>query len=307
MSNTSLVDYEPWPDFSSEEFAKTSHLLHMSVQAIGKLMLLKPFEPHWSNLTMPLTSRGITTGMIPHLSGLFSVDVDFIDHEIICSSTWGKTGRVKLESMSVADLTGKIFETLKNMGIKPKINSKPQEVSDPIFFEQDITKRIYDKKMVNAWWRIMASTYRILQKYHAKFYGITPVIGLFWGTLDLRDARYQGLHLPIPTGVSGFISRNSMDDAQVEVGFSSSNEKYPYPAFFAFAYPKPEGFELSKKIQPAAAKWISAINEFVLDYQDLRNSKDPDSDLLLFFETSYQAVAELDKWDPKLIVSGFPT
>lgn len=306
MSNLTALNYDPWPAFSAEEFMSTSHLFHMCVQAIGKLMLTQPFEPHWANLAMPLTSRGVTTGIIPYDSGTFSVEIDCIDHIIVFTSSWRGTSTLKLSSMSVAHLTRQIFQHLENMGITIKINHKPQEMSDPIPFDQDTALRIYDEKVINAWWRIMLSTYRVLLKFHAKFYGITPRIGLFWGTLDLRDARYKGVHLPTANMPSDFISRNAMDDAQFEVGFSASNEKYPTPSFFAFAYPKPDELERAI-IKPAAAKWISVINEFILDYDDLRKSKDPDGDLLMFFESNYQAFAKLAGWDPEWIVSSKPT
>lgn len=297
--------YEPWPAFSTADFNKTSYLLHRAVQIIGKLMLNQPFAPHWANLAMPLTSRGLTTGLIPYDVGMFSVDIDFIDHTIICTSSWGKVGKIKLTSMSVAMLYDLIFKTLNDMSINLEINSKPQEVSNPIVFEEDTNLMHYDEKSVNIWWRIMISTYRVLQKYHAKFYGITPPIGLFWGTLDLRDARYKGNFLPITQATSGFITRNSLDDIQIEVGFSSSNEKYPYPAFFVFAYPKPNNFEHSI-IKPSAAKWVPEMNEYILDYNEIRQSEDAEATLLLFFESCYHAFAQIDKWDPKMIVSGKP-
>ena len=303
--NHIALNYDPWPSFSAEEFMPTSHLFHMCLQAIGKLMLIQPFEPHWANLAMPLTSRGLTTGIIPYNIGAFSVEIDCIDHVIIFSSSWGEASTLKLGSMSVANLTHQIFQHLENIGINIKINQKPQEISNPIPFDQDTAPRIYDEKIINAWWRIMLSTYRVLLKFHSKFYGITPQIGLFWGTLDLRDARYKGIHFPITNSTLDFISRNAMDDAQFEVGFSASNEKYSIPSFFAFAYPKPGGLEQAI-IKPDATKWVSVINEFILDYDDLRKSKNPEGDLLMFFESNYQALAKLAGWDPELIVSGKP-
>lgn len=306
MTKTNTMTYNPWPALSAAEFSQTSHLLHMCVQMIGKLMLIQPFEPHWANLAMPLTSRGITTGMIPFSSGTFSIDVDFIDHLIICTTSWGEKREIKLRSQSVAELFESITTALNCIGVQVQINQKPQEVSNPINFDQDTTSRMYDREVVNAWWRIMVSTYRVLLKYHSKFYGITPKIGLFWGTLDLRDARYKGAHLPVDKETANFISRNSMDDAQFEVGWSASNEKYLVPSFFAFAYPKPSNFERAK-VKPASAKWVAAINEFVLDYEELRQANDPDAELLLFFESTYHAMEELGKWDPTLIVSGKPT
>lgn len=299
-----MLHENPWPEFSAKDFNKTSHLLHMCIQVIGKLMLTRPFDPHWANLAMPLTSRGFTTGVIPFGSGSFSVDINCMDHTIICTSSSGKQARIPLDSTSVAILTNQILKALKDIGITITINQQPQEVSHPIPFEQDTAPRIYDKKAVTTWWRIMLSTYCVLMKYHAKFYGITPSIGLFWGTLDLRDARYKGIHLPMKK--ANFITRNAMDDAQFEVGWTASNEKYPIPSFFAFAYPKPSDLE-NAALQPRAAKWIPAIQEFVLDYEDLRTSKNPEQDLLSFFESSYQAFALLDKWNLNWNVPGKAT
>jgi uncharacterized protein DUF5996 len=48
------------------------------------------------------------------------------------------------------------------------------------------------------------------------------------------------------------------------------------------------------------------MSEFLLDYDDLRKSKDPDSDLLSFFESTYHAGAERAGWDPHLVGSGRP-
>jgi hypothetical protein len=298
-----ILTYDPWPALSAEEFKPSSHLLYMCVQVIGKLMLYQAFKPHWANLAMPLTSRGLTTGMIPYQRATFSVDIDCIDHVIIFTSSWGATATLKLSSMSVAELTHAIFQKLESIGVKLKINQQSQEMSKPVLFNEDKEPRVYDGKIVNAWWRILLSTSCVLEEFHSRFYGITPQIGVCWGTLDLRDARYKGIFLPQNT--ADFITRNAMDDEQFEVGFSANNEKYPVPSFFAFAYPKPEGFEKSI-LKVSAAKWVPAINEFILDYDDLRKSKNPEKDLLEFFESSYQAFATLAKWDPKLIVSGKP-
>jgi hypothetical protein len=297
-------NYNPWPEFSAEEFKPSSHLLYMCAQVLGKLMLTQAFLPHWANLAMPITSRGFSTGMIPYERGTFTVEVDCIDHLIVFTSSWGATEILKLSDTTVADLTVAIFQMLKSIGVNLTINQKPQEMSNPINFNEDKTLRIYNKKIVNAWWHILVSTSIVLQEFHSRFYGITPPAGLCWGTLDLRDARYKGIFLP--RGNGDFITRNAMDDEQFEVGFSASNEKYPLPAFFAFAYPKPEGFEKTL-LKNTAAKWVPAVNEFILDYDDLRKSADPEKELLQFCESTFDAFATLANWDRKLIVNGKPT
>src|SRR5579871_3649284 len=91
----------PWPLFSAEAFARTSHLLYMCIQMLGKCMLTQPFEPHWANLAMPLTSRGVSTGIIPYQSGAFSIELDCFDHTLILTSSNGKKSSIPLASMSV--------------------------------------------------------------------------------------------------------------------------------------------------------------------------------------------------------------
>ncbi|GKQ55076.1 DUF5996 family protein [Bradyrhizobium sp. Ce-3] len=45
---------------------------------------------------------------------------------------------------------------------------------------------------------------------------------------------------------------------------------------------------------------------FLLDYDDLRQSSDPERDLLTFLESTYRAGATAAGWDPGLLGSGCP-
>lgn len=297
--------YEPWPALDYEAFKSTSYLLHRGVQVIGKLKLITPFEPHWANVALWLTSRGLTTGIIPYKSAAFSVDIDLIEHHITCHTSWGQSEQFILTSMSVADLTEKIFSILRKVQIDLSINLMPQEVPNPILFTQDIEEQSYNKDLANAWWRILLSTYRVMKRYHSHFNGETPPIGLMWGTFDLRDARYNGIAVPT-TGINaGYIRRNAMDEGQIEIGWWHGNKDYPKPAYFSFTYPQPEKIELAK-IQPSYARWDDKIKVFILDYDDLRKSSNLEQDLLTFFESTYQAGAKLANWNKNLITSGEP-
>lgn len=297
--------YKSWPEFSYAEFQPTAHLLHMGIQAIGKLKLTEPFEPHWANVALWLTTTGLTTGLIPFGLGFFSVDWDCIHHQIICTTSWGRREHFLIRSMSVAEFTHTLFKTLHNIGIDLAINQKPQEISNPIPFNEDTATCPYEGELVNTWWQIMLSTHKVLERYHARFTGRSPPIGLMWGTLDLRDARYKGIHVPTTGENAGFIRRNAMDDAQVEAGWWAGNELYSRPAFFSFIYPQPKDIEKAK-IEPKAARWDTSLKEFILDYDDLRKSPNPDKDLLAFFESAYQAGAERAGWERDLISKGVP-
>lgn len=297
--------YEPWPSLSYEKFKSTAHLLHMTTQILGKFKLHSPFEPHWSNVPLWITSRGLTTGPIPYQNGIFSFEIDLIAHQIIATSSFGARGKFHLTSMSVTQLTKKIFSLLEKLQIELQINLLPQEIPNPIPFNKDTEKQIYQPDLANAWWRILVSSYRVMKRYHAHFNGETPPIGLMWGTFDLRDARYNGIAVPT-TGInSGYIRRNAMDEAQIEIGWWHGNDNYPQPAYYSFTYPQPENIEQAV-IEPKTARFEKSLGEFILDYENVRNSSNPEKNLLCFFESTYQAGAKYAHWNPKFITAGEP-
>lgn len=292
-----------WPPLSYSEFVPTQYFLHRVLQMIGKLKLMTPFEPHWANVTLWPMSRGLTTGAIPYSNGSFTVNIDFMVHKLFFSNSEGKESELSLEARSIAAFFQGFQEQLADIGVVFKFNPKPQEIPQAIDFDQDTENRFYDPNLANAWWRILLSSYQVLLEYHALFSGISPSPGFMWGTFDLRDARYSSKIVPPPK--PGYIERNAMDVEQVEAGWWAGNELYPKPAYYAFTYPKPPGFE-NAKIKPNGATWNNTLGEFILDYEIVRTADNPKQMLLEFFKSTYQAGAELAGWDPKLNNSGKP-
>ncbi len=143
MSPARNISYDPWPDLGYSDFAATQHLLHMALQAVGKLKLTEPFEPQWSEVPLWLSSRGLTTGPIPYSGGAYEISVDLISHQVECMTSWGSSGHCDLASMSVAEFVVQLFDVLDSAGINVTINLKPQEVADPISFDQDTQPRPY--------------------------------------------------------------------------------------------------------------------------------------------------------------------
>lgn len=297
--------YEAWPALPYEDFQSTGYLLHACTQMLGKLKLITPFEPHWANVPLWLTSQGLTTGIIPYGLESFSVDIDLINHQIICLTSWGKHDTFPLKTQSVSNLKLNLFAKLKALDIDVTINPKPQEIPNPILFDQDDTERHYDNNLAQAWWQILTSTYHVMQRYHARFKGITPPIGLMWGTFDIRDARYCNIPVEPKGENTGYLRRNAMDVVQVEAGWWSGNPNYPRAAFYSFTFPKPLNIEQSK-IKPDTARWESTLGEFIFDYDEMRKAKNPATDLLTFFESAYNAGSMAANWDKHLIGSGIP-
>jgi len=298
------IVHEPWPSLSYPDFAATQHLLHMGLQAVGKLKLEEPYEPQWAEVPLWLSSRGLTTGPIHYSGGAYEVTVDLISHAVGCVTSWGFSGHYDLAAMSVAEFVQQLFGMLGKAGIKTSINMKPQEVPNVIPFDQDTLRRPYDPALVNAWWRILLSTQRVMQAFRGRFRGKMQPIGLMWGTLDIRDVRYNGKPAS-PGAKADYIRRNAMNEELIEVGWWSGSVAYPKPAFYSFTYPQPAKIEHAK-VSPASSRWEPTMGEFLLDYDDLRKSKEPDGDLLSFFESTYHAGAESAGWDPTLVGSGRP-
>lgn len=294
-----------WPELPYERFQPTAHLLHMTAQLIGKLKLATPFEPHWDNVPLWVTSEGLSSGLIPYQQAGFSVAIDMFAHAVVITTTWGQRASFRLTSMSVAQLTAVLLANLQQLGIVVTINPVPQEIPDPIPFDQDRRICEYDPALAQAWWQILLSIHQVMHRYHARFLGRTAPIGFMWGTFDLRDVRYNEQIVLGPQQKLDYIRRNAMDVAQIEVGWWAGSATYPRPAFYAFTFPQPVGIE-NAEIMPEQARWEPSLGEFILDYEEVRVAKDPAQMLLDFFESTYQVGAELAGWEPRLIGSGKP-
>jgi hypothetical protein len=294
-----------WPELPYEQFAPTMHLLHMALQMVGKLTLLKPFEPQWANVVLGLTSRGLTTGPIPWHGGTFTVDADFGAHELGVSTSWGTTGGLAFAPTSVAAWHDRFFAVLADAGVAATINEKPQEVAEPVPFPEDTAPRRYDQRLVEAWFQALNSSAGVMQRYRACFTAKTPPIGFMWGTFDLRDVRLGGTAVP-PSGTNaGYIRRNAMNEDQVEAGWWPGSPAYPRPAYYSFTHPQPPGIEAAA-LRPETARWDADLGEFILDYDDVRAAGDPEAALLGFLDSTYEAGARKAGWDPAWICPGRP-
>lgn len=225
-----------WPALSYPAFEPTRYLLHMVLQAVGKLKLTEPFQAQWAEVPLWLYARGLTTGPISYGGGVYEVRADLISHEMQWITSSGASGQMPLGPTSVAMFVDTFLDQLRRSVKDASITLMPQEVPNPIAFDKDTAHRPYDRDLANAWWRVLHSTQRVLQVFQGRFTGKTQPIGLMWGTLDIRLALYNGKPaLPAPN--AGYIRRNSMNAQLMEMGWWSGDPSYPKPAFYSFTYP----------------------------------------------------------------------
>lgn len=82
---------------------------------------------------------------------------------------------------------------------------------------------------------------------------------------------------------------------ECSIGWWPSSDP-PGPSFYAYTYPEPARFP-SAPIRPAGAAFDARLGEFVLPYDAVRRSSEPDRAAEEFFQSAYEAGADLGRWD----------
>lgn len=88
-------------------------------------------------------------------------------------------------------------------------------------------------------------------------------------------------------------------DAQVAIGWWPGDPNHERAAFFAFAYPTPDGFA-NASLSRAAARWDWRLGEYVLDWEEIRESPDPHALALEFARSAFRHACEVCESDPAL-------
>ena len=290
-----------WPELPLEAWRDTYATLHLYTQIIGKVRLVQtPWVNHSWHVTLHLTPRGLTTSTIAHGARAFEIELDFIDHELRVLASDGKVGGFALEPQSVAAFYARLMRELERLGLAVKICRKPNEIADVILFHLDETHRAYDREYANRFWRILVQTERVFQAFRARFTGKCSPVHFFWGAPDLAVTRFSGRTAPKhPGGVPNlpdWIAQEAYSHEVSSCGFWPGGGPVPHAAFYSYAYPEPPGYA-DAQVRPAAALYSTDLREFLLPYDAVRRSASPDDTLLDFLQTTYEAAADLGKWD----------
>ena len=299
------VREQVWPNLPLNEWADTYATLHMWMQIVGKIRLREcAWVNHSWNATFYVTASGITTGSIPEGSRIFQIDFDFIRHQLVIQASDGRTAGFPLEPQSVAEFYRRLEAEMKGLDLRVDIFLKPNEVAEPIRFDQDETHRAYDREYANRFWRILAQTDRVFKEFRGRFIGKNSPVHLFWGALDLAVTRFSGRLAPVhPGGIPNLpdaITREAYSHEVSSCGFWPGGGAVPYPVFYSYAYPEPAGFS-NAKVSPSDAVYSPDLREFILPYDAVRTAGSPDSALLEFLQTTYEAAANLSRWDRKAL------
>jgi hypothetical protein len=303
MTDTAVTSSETWPDLPLDAWSETCATLHMWFQIVGKIRLKQSrWVNHSWHAALYVTARGLTTSLIPHDSRNFQIDFDFVDHRLTIQTGDGGSAGFALEPQSVADFYKHLTEEMRKLGLDVSISPKPNEVVDPISFEQDEIHRAYDGEYAKRFWRILMQADRVFKIFRARFIGKCSPVHFFWGSPDLAVTRFSGRSAPEhPGGIPNlpdWVTREAYSHEVSSCGFWYGGSTTPYPVFYSYAYPEPAGFS-SAPVSPREAFYSNDLHEFILPYEAVRKSTSPDDMLLGFLQSTYEAAANLADWDRK--------
>jgi Family of unknown function (DUF5996) len=287
---------ECWPALPLDSWKDTYATLHMWTQIVGKVRLrLTPLVNHWWNVPFYVTARGLTTSRIPYGQRAFELWFDFIAHELVLETTDGIRKTLPLAPRSVAEFYAEFMAMIRSAGIDVKIWRMPVEIANPIPFDQDREHHAYDPAAVEKFWRILLSVDAVFGQFRSAFIGKCSPVHFFWGSFDLAVTRFSGRRAPERPGADA-VTREAYSHEVSSVGFWPGGGDIKGAAFYSYMAPEPPGFK-EANVRPGAAYYEKQPGEFLLMYEDVRKAESPTASLLDFCQSTYEAGANLAKWD----------
>jgi len=292
---------DAWPELNWPDWQDTGDTLHRWMQIVGKVrMALAPMMNHWWQVTLYLTSSGLTTSPMPYGARSFDVTFDFIDHALRIETSDGGREHLALTPMSVAAFYTEFFARLRRLGIEAHIWTMPCEIPDAVAFQDDHAHAAYDAAYARRFWQVLRQTGRVFTAFRSHFIGKASPVHFFWGSFDLAVTRFSGRPAPPHPGVAPNMANWAMREAYSHevssCGFWPGNGGYGRAAFYSYAYPQPPGFDAAVLRTPGAF-YDRQLGEFVLPYDVMRQAADPDRTLMGFLQETYAAAADGARWD----------
>jgi hypothetical protein len=283
-----------WPALPYNEWKDTYATLHMWLQIVGKVALAQapPLNHSWA-IALHVTPRGLTTRALPHGDRSFTMEFDFLDHQLLINVSDGARRELPLRPRSVADFYAEVMAMLRTLSLPVKIWPMPVEIPSPIRFDQDTGHHAYDPEYANRFWRILVQAERVFTGARCEFVGKCSPVHFFWGAPDLAVTRFSGRLAPPREGPR--FMREAYSHEVISHGFWPGGPAFE-PTFYAYAAPEPAGFK-EARIEPAAAFYHADLGEFLLPYDAVRTASSPDRVISAFVESTYDQGARLANWD----------
>src|SRR6266853_1656202 len=148
---------------------------------------------------------------------------------------------------------------------------------------------------VNRHWRILVQIDDVFKRFRAPFLGKCSPVHFFWGSFDLAVTRFSGRRAPERPGADR-VTQEGYSHEVISAGFWPGSGAVQEAAFYAYAAPEPAGLR-DAGIRPSAAYFQPQMSVFILPYAAVRTASSPEDALLAFLQSTYDAAADLARWD----------
>jgi hypothetical protein len=214
----------------------------------------------------------------------------------------GSREEVPLNAGSVAALHRRLIAILDEHGLPSDFNGRPNEIADAKSFSDDTAPREYGRDSAARFRETLAAMLPVFARFRAGFSGKASPVHFWWGSFDLAVSRFSGRKAPQhPGGVPGLpdrIAREAYSDEVTSAGFWAGGATAAEPFFYSYIYPEAPGY---RDAGVKHGRFDTTYGEFVLPYAEVRAAPAPAKMLTEFFESAYQAAANLAKWDRKAL------
>jgi hypothetical protein len=288
------------PELHLVDWRPTKDTLHLYVQIVGKVRLATTApRNHWWNVPLYVDVRGLTTRRLHHDGTTFEIRFDFVDHALVVETADGRSRSFALaEGVSVADFDRRLHEILAELGVDVAIKEDPFGVPLTTPFPLDSEHASWDREAVERFGRVLDWTDSVFEKFSGWFTGKISPVHLFWHSFDLAVTRFSGR--PAPPIDADPIEQEAYSHEAISFGFWPGDDTLGDAAYYSYTAPEPEGL----RDQPlAVGEWVASGSGSLalLPYETVRTARDPETTLLAFLQSAYEAGARLAGWD----TSGF--
>jgi hypothetical protein len=289
-----------WPELSAERDHETLAVLHLAAQMLGKIRVAHaPWMNHGWHVALQPNARGL--GILPTAASgdrTFTLTLDLCRHAIVLWISDGGREELPLNAGSIAALHRRLVAMLELHDLPSTFNGKPNEIPDAVPFADDDAPREYDRDSAERFRAALAAVLPVFARFRAGFSGKASPVHFWWGSFDLAVSRFSGRKAPQhPGGLPGLpdrITREAYSDEVSSAGFWAGGVTPAEPFFYSYIYPEPEGF---RSARIAHGHFDETLGEFVLPYAEVRASADPERTLIEFFQSTYDAAANVAHWE----------
>jgi hypothetical protein len=293
------MEHDLWPALPYDAWKDTYDTLHMWTQVVGKIALAQspPLNHSWG-VALQVGSRGLTTLPLPHGGRSFTLEFDFLDHQLVARTSDGVVRSIPLAPRPVKDFYREVMAMLAGIGLPVTIWPMPVEVPSPIRFDEDTVHASYNAAQANRFWRVLVQVHRVLSACRSRFVGKCSPAHFFWGSFDLAVTRFSGRLAPPREGPA--FMREAYSHEVISHGFWPGSGTILEASFYAYAVPEPDGLK-DARVQPERAIYNREMGEFLLPYDAVRTAARPDEALQAFVESTYLQASTLGRWDVRTL------